>query len=72
MDIFDREYWEHREDGDTIWWLDDGSIGTIVFSFDRKERFYLFRDYPWKLTKEQKEIFDRENPFWAEFFKDRQ
>ena len=32
----------------------------------------MFRDYPWALSREEKEIFDRENPFWAEFFKDRQ
>lgn len=25
----------------------------------------------WKETKEQKHIFDKENPFWAEYFKDR-
>ena len=45
--------------------------GEHVFSFDRERRFNLFRDYPWELTPEQKEIFDKENPYWAEFFKDR-
>ena len=56
-----------------IWWLDNANdaVGVFVFSFDRKNLFNLFEDYPWKLTKEQKEIFDRENPYWAEFFNDR-
>ena len=31
----------------------------------------MFRDYPYKLTKEQKQFFDKENPEWADFFKDR-
>ena len=32
----------------------------------------MFADYPHALTKEQKEIFDAENPYWKGFFKDRQ
>lgn len=31
----------------------------------------MFADYPWKLTFEEKSIFDKENPEWAEYFKDR-
>lgn len=58
---------------DKVWWLDTSDRdGEFIFSFDRKTTFNLFADYPDKLTKEQKEIFDKENPFWKEFFKDRQ
>ena len=58
---------------DVIWWVDDPeSRGVWEFSFDRQTVFNMFEDYPLKLTPEQKAIFDRENPYWADFFKDRQ
>jgi len=58
---------------DRIWWVDDPETkGVWLFSFDRQTVFNMFEDYPYKLTPEQKEIFDRENPYWADFFKDRQ
>lgn len=60
-----------NEETDSIWWLDNGKIGVWEFSFDRKKVFNMFRDYPHELTTEQKETFDRENPFWADFFKNR-
>lgn len=54
---------------DLIWWLDTSyRDGLFIFSFDKKTDFDLFRDYPYKLTPEQKKIFDRENPFWKDFF----
>ena len=58
---------------DKIWWLDNtGTVGDWIFSFDKKKLFNMFADYPHNLTKEQREIFDKENPYWKEFFKDRQ
>lgn len=66
------EYWEKNEPGDRIWWLQDGSKGSWCFSFDKKQKFYMFQDYPDKLTPEQKAIFDKENPYWKDFFSDRQ
>lgn len=55
---------------DRIWWVDTpDATGEFLFSFDRATVFNLFRDYPEKLTPAQKATFDRENPYWAEFFK---
>lgn len=58
---------------DVIWWVDNGDEvkGEWLFSFDKKKVFNMFADYPYKLTVEQKAIFDKENPYWAEFFSDR-
>lgn len=56
---------------DVISWVDTDEKGVWEFTFDRKTIFNMFADYPAKLTPEQKEIFDRENPYWANFFKDR-
>lgn len=65
--------WYKENPDDKIWWLDnsDEIIGEWIFSFDKKKKFNMFADYPKKLTKEQKEIFDKENPYWANFFIDR-
>ena len=53
-------------------WIDSPDVtGVKLFTFDGQRIFNLFRDYPYELTKEQKEIFDKENPYWAEFFKGR-
>lgn len=57
---------------DVIWWVDNPDIrGKFLFSFDKKNIFNLFEDYPHNLTKEQIEIFDKENPYWSNFFTDR-
>ncbi len=66
--------WYKENPTDKIWWLDnrDEVIGEWIFSFDKKKKFNMFRDYPHKLTPEQKAIFDEENPYWYNFFTDRQ
>lgn len=56
---------------DTIWWVESEHVGEHIFTFDKKRIFNLFADYPWKLSIKEKEIFDKENTEWAEYFKDR-
>ena len=54
---------------DKVWWTGIfGKVGVILFSFDKKKIYNLFQDYPQNLTKEEKEIFDKENPYWKDFF----
>jgi hypothetical protein len=70
--VSDNYVFSKNNDNDVIYWVDlPIMLGEWLFSFDKKKVFNLFSDYPWKLTKEQKEIFDRENPYWENFFKDR-
>lgn len=65
--------WYKNTPTDHIWWLDNSNemTGEWIFSFDRKHTFNIFADYPYMLTPDQKRIFDAENPYWADFFKDR-
>lgn len=71
MDMLSDFYKENATD--KIWWVDNlDTVGEVLFSFDQKKIFNMFRDYPYELTDEQKEIFDKENPFWENFFRDRQ
>lgn len=66
----DRFYKQNTDD--SIWWVDTShQDGTWLFSFDKVKIYNLFADYPHNLSKREKEIFDRENPYWKEFFKDR-
>ena len=67
-----KEYWYKENENDKIWWLEQPNIiGQKAFSFDKKKIYYMFRDYPYKLTPEEKAIFDRENSGWKNFFKSR-
>lgn len=68
-----KKYFYKQKSAGKIWWLDTSDrVGEFLFSFDREKVFNLFADYPHNLTPEQKEIFDKENPYWKGFFKDRQ
>ena len=66
-------FYKNSPDG-RVWWLDNASEakGEWVFSFDKERLFNLFRDYPHELTAEQRMAFDEENPFWRDFFRDRE
>ncbi len=53
-------------------WIENpDTVGEMLFTFDGKKIFNLFRDYPYALTPEQKKLFDEANPFWAHYFRDR-
>ena len=53
------------------WLPKSDKVGERLFTFDGKQIFNLFRDYPHALNPEQKRVFDEENPFWVDFFKNR-
>ena len=55
---------------DIIYWVDNkDTVGEHLFTFDKEKIYNLFADYPHNLTPEEKEIFDKENPYWCDFFK---
>lgn len=61
-----------KKDNDKIWSVEEiGYIGKLLYSFDKKNIYNLWTDYPHNFTKEEKELFDRENPYWKEFFSGR-
>lgn len=61
-------YKDHE--GDVIWWTANLDVdGEYLYSFDKKKIYNLFRDYPYNMTAEEVEIFDKENPYWANFFR---
>ena len=59
------DFQKHNEN-DKIWWSGEvGRVGVFYFTFDKKKIYDLDKDYPQNLTKEEKEIFDKENPCFA-------
>ena len=53
-------------------WIESpDTIGEMLFTFDGERIFNLFRDYPHALTAKEKILFDKENPYWANFFRNR-
>ncbi len=64
--------WYKNNKTDKIWWKDTpDNVGEWVFSFDKEKEYNMFEDYPHNLTPEEIKIFDKENPEWADFFKNR-
>ena len=51
--------------------VDESCYGEHLFSIDKKTIYNLFADYPHNFTREAKEIFDKEYPFWKDFFSPR-
>ena len=60
-----------ENESDTIWWVETDKVGVWEFSFDKEKTYNLFADFPDKLTKEEVQIFIKEQPYWADFFRDR-
>lgn len=61
-----------KDNKNNIWWVDNPDVkGEFLFSFDRKKVYNLFADYPHNLSQTEKTLFDKEEPYWADFFKDR-
>lgn len=71
--LYQGKYKFYKENpNDKIYWVSVyDREGEFLVSFDRKTVFNIFSDYPWKFTPEQKVLFDKENPYWASFFRDR-
>lgn len=64
-----KNFYKEKEDSKIYWVQQDPNVlGIIEFTFDKVKIYNLFRDYPEKLSAEEKKIFDKENPFWADFF----
>lgn len=61
-----------KKDNDKIWSVEEiGYIGKLLYSFNKKNIYNLWTDYLHNFTKEEKELFDKENPYWKEFFSGR-
>lgn len=58
------------EDSEILWIGDLKYYGRQYFTFDKDTIFNLHEDYPHNLTKQQKEIFDRDFPELAELFEE--
>lgn len=64
--------WYKNNNNNKVWWYDNSDVvGVFLFSFDKIKVYNLYRDYPYRLSDKEKEVFDKENPFWANFFNDR-
>lgn len=64
--------WYKDEPWHQIWWLEVlNEKGLWLFSFDKEKIYNLFEDYPDRMSEEEVAIFDREQPFWADFFRSR-
>lgn len=68
-EVKERHCFYKERKNDKIWWVDFfDEIGRLAISFDKKSILNLFTDYPHKFTLEEKELFDKENPYWKKFW----
>jgi hypothetical protein len=61
-----------NNENDVIFWVDNvETIGEFLFTFDKVKIYNLFADYPQNMSEREKEIFDKENPYWRDFFQNK-
>lgn len=65
------EFYKKKKSSRIYWTSPIDRIGEMCFSFDRKRIYNLFADFPHNLSKEEVAIFCEDEPYWADFFKDR-
>lgn len=69
IDGYENFYKDKENKDSKIWWTSKiDTIGELNISFDRKKIYNLFRDYPYNMSEEEIEIFEKEEPYWANFF----
>lgn len=47
------------------------TVGPFLITFDKEHVLNVWSDYPKNFTEEQIKIFQKECPYWADFFADR-
>ena len=71
-DFYTNNWFYKDNDEDIVHWvMNNESIGEHLFTFDKEKIYNIFADYPHNLTAEEIAIFNKENSYWQEFFKDR-
>ncbi len=56
------------KDGKILWVDFEGECtGAMIFTFDKVHFYSFYRDYPDKLTKEERELFLKENPTFKDW-----
>lgn len=61
-------YKEESEDDKVLFIRQQNVCGQIEFTFDKETIYNFFEDYPEKLTKSQRKLFDKEHPYYKEHF----
>lgn len=59
---------KEKKEYKTMWVDNVDTVGEHLFTFDKKKIYNLFSDYPYNMTEAEVDIFNEENPYWAEFF----
>lgn len=62
------DYWLRKKNSKVYWLANDSEKrrrGDFIFSFDKKNIYHLYSDYPDKMTKEEVEFFNKYEPYWS-------